>query len=217
MRTWQTIRAAFGRHSHRHAYAALVLAGSYEEAGDSGRHRVCAGDVILHDDFEAHLDRLPPSGATVLNLALPPGARFRAGWGSVADPCSIVALAEKSRADAAALLLSTVVMRDVESRDWPDALAAALTRDASVLLSSWGDDHGISPWELSRGFTQVFGVSPCAFRARARARHAWKAIRTTGAPLVSIAAELGFADQPHMTRSIVTMTGRSPSAWRACK
>lgn len=217
MRTWQTIRAAFGRHSHRHAYAALVLSGSYEEAGDSGRHRVCAGDVILHDDFEAHLDRLPPTGAAVLNLPLPAGACFRAGLGTVADLEAIVGLADKSRAAAAELLLATVVMRDLGPADWPEALAAAMARDASVVLSSWADGHNLSPWELSRGFAQVFGISPCAFRARARARHAWKAIRTTGAPLATIAADLGFADQPHMTRSIVTMTGRSPSAWRACK
>jgi hypothetical protein len=60
MRVWQTIPPPLiGRHVHTRAYAALVLSGCYEEAGDSGRHRVQAGNVVLHEAFEAHLDRIP--------------------------------------------------------------------------------------------------------------------------------------------------------------
>jgi AraC-like DNA-binding protein len=33
-------------------------------------------------------------------------------------------------------------------------------------------------------------------------------------PLADIAAETGFADQPHMTRAITALTGVSPRAWR---
>ena len=58
MRIWQTIRTPLiSRHVHKRAYAALVLSGYYEEAGGSGRHRVQAGDVVLDEAFEAHLDR----------------------------------------------------------------------------------------------------------------------------------------------------------------
>ena len=34
------------RHRHAHGYAAVVLAGGYEEAGERARLRVRAGDVI---------------------------------------------------------------------------------------------------------------------------------------------------------------------------
>jgi hypothetical protein len=45
---WQSIRAsALGRHVHEEAYAALVLSGGYEEAGDHGRFQVKAGDSGL--------------------------------------------------------------------------------------------------------------------------------------------------------------------------
>jgi hypothetical protein len=71
MRTWQTIRtSALTRHSHDQAYAALVFSGRYEEAGDHGRLQVEAGDVILHQCFEAHLDRFSGSAVRVLNLPL---------------------------------------------------------------------------------------------------------------------------------------------------
>ncbi len=71
---WQTIRSSvFNRHSHEHAYAAIVLSGGYEEAGDHGRFKVQAGDVVLHERFEAHINRFSASGATVLNLPSPNG------------------------------------------------------------------------------------------------------------------------------------------------
>jgi hypothetical protein len=75
--TRQTIRTmVLGRHSHEEAYAAMVLSGSYEEAGDQGRFQAEAGDVVLHDSFEAHLDRFPPSGAVILNVRLAAGPSF---------------------------------------------------------------------------------------------------------------------------------------------
>ncbi|HXC44522.1 MAG TPA: AraC family transcriptional regulator [Candidatus Dormibacteraeota bacterium] len=211
----QTIRiSALGRHVHKHAYAALVLSGCYEEAGDLGRLRVHAGDVVLHEAFEAHLDRFPVSGVKVLNISLPAQSTFNPGLGRIDDPDSIVRIAEKNEAEAALVLLSLTEIQEPECRDWPDELAAALMQYPSLSLSHWSQVRGIAPWTISRGFAQVFDVSPSAFRVRARTHHAWKAIRTTDAPLASIAADCGFADQSHMTRSVKSMTGQGPRAWR---
>jgi AraC-like DNA-binding protein len=211
----QTIRtSALGRHVHKHAYAALVLSGCYEEAGDLGRLRVRAGDVVLHDGFEAHLDRFPASGAKILNIALPARSQFQAGLGTIDDPDSIVRIAENNEVEAAEKLLSLTEIQEPDCRDWPDELAAALMQCPSLSLSQWSEMRGVAPWTLSRGFAQVFDISPSAFRVRSRTRHAWKAIRTTDAPLAHIAADCGFADQSHMTRSLKSMTGQGPRAWR---
>ncbi len=213
MKMWQTIRAAvLSRHVHEEAYAALVLAGGYEEAGDHGRFRVKAGDVVFHEQFEAHLDRFE-SSAVLLNLALPGGC-FTPGIASVVDADSVVRTAERNRKDAVDLLRSMMVAETPRSTDWPDELSAALIENPSLKLSRWGEAKGIAPWEVSRGFSLVFGISPEAFRARVRARHALKFIRNTRAPLASIAAELGFSDQSHMTRSVKQLTGMGPRAWR---
>src|SRR5450432_402684 len=59
------------RHIHDKPYASIVLSGGYEEAGDHGRFRVSAGDVIFHERFEAHLDRFSAAGVVVLNLKIP--------------------------------------------------------------------------------------------------------------------------------------------------
>lgn len=219
MRVWQTIPPPLiGRHVHRRAYAALVLSGCYEEAGDSGRHRVQAGNVVLHDAFEAHLDRIPTSGAVVLNVPLSAQYAFQSGVGRAEDPDAIVRLVEKGDSEAAALLLSSTELRKPEFQDWPDELAGSMAQNASVNLSAWSEAKGISAWDRSRSFAKVFGISPCAFRARARTRQAWRAIRTTSTPLSAIAAQVGFSDQAHMARCVKTLTGRSPSAWRSgCK
>jgi AraC-like DNA-binding protein len=219
MRVWQKIRPSLlRRHVHERPYAALVLSGCYEEAGDTGRYRVGAGDVIFHEAFEAHLDRVPVSGAEVLNLPLAVHHRFSRCLGRTLDVDAIVTLAEKDQREASALLLSSIQVQEPQYHDWPDQLAAALIRDASLNLSSWSEATGISAWTLSRGFAKVFGISPSAFRARARARQAWRAIRSTDTALVEIAAQCGFADQAHMTRTVKGMTDKCPSAWReGCK
>ena len=216
MRTWQTIRAAvIGRHVHQPAYTALVLSGGYEEAGDRGRFQVIAGNVIFHEQFEAHLDRFPVTGAVVLNLRLPAACFSTPAMARVADPDAIARAAESSRRDAVEMLLSAAMSEIPRPADWPDELAAALLHNPSLKLSQWGERIGIAPWAVSRGFALVFGITPEAFRARTRARHAFQFIHHTPAPLAHIAADLGFADQSHMTRSVKQLTGIGPKAWRS--
>ena len=216
MRVWQTIRASsLSRHVHGRAYAALVLSGGYEEAGDYGRFQVNAGDVIFHEQFEAHLDRFSETGAAVLNLPVHTGYSCTVGIAKVADVDAVARVAERSRRDAMELLFSLAIAGTPQPADWPDELAAALVRNPSLKLSQWGEKKGIAPWTVSRGFELVFGVSPEAFRARTRARHALRSIRNTQASLANIAVELGFADQSHMTRSVKQLTGIGPRAWRS--
>lgn len=215
MRTWQTLRiSSLDRHSHREPYAALILSGSYEEAGDRGRLHVQAGQVVFHDRFEAHLDRFSESGAIILNLRLPKSCSCNPGIAKVDDPDFIVRTAQRSREDGAKLVISLATSVYQPFWDWPDELAAALIEDPSLKLSQWREEMRLTPWGVSRGFVQVFGITPEVFRARARARQAWKSIRGTEEPLARIAAHWGFADQSHMTRDVKLLTGATPGAWR---
>ena len=99
--------------------------------------------------------------------------------------------------------------------DWPDILAEALTHDPRLSLGRWADAHRLAPATVSRGFRQVYGISPNAFRAQARARLAWRLLQMEDAALAGIAAEAGFSDQSHMTRAVYAVTGRTPGAWRS--
>lgn len=217
MLKWQTIRRSFlDRHVHAEPYAALVLSGGYEEAGDDGRFQVGAGNVVFHDSFHAHLNRLCIQGATVLNVPLAAAINlFPAGLARVEDPDVIARTAEKSDLIAADQLISLVKRCSVRYADWPDELAASMVHCPSLKLSEWGEAKGLAPWTLSRGFAQVFRISPEAFRSRARTRRALRSIQHTAAPLASIAAELGFADQAHMSRSVKELSGVPPQALRS--
>jgi AraC-like DNA-binding protein len=211
---WQTIHASsFCRHVHEKAYVALVLSGEYEEAGDFGRFQIKSGDVIFHEPFEAHLDRFTEMGAEVLNLSLANYSCSR-GIARVPDPDYVVRVAEKDPEDAVELLSSIAKSQLPPSADWPDELAAKLIRNPSLKLSQWAVLNGIAPWTVSRGFTAVFGITPEAFRARVRARYALRSIQNTQMPLASIAVELDFADQSHMSRSVKQLTGSAPREWR---
>lgn len=213
---WQTIRASsLGRHHHRDAYAALVLSGGYEEAGDHGRFQVAAGEVVLHGRFEAHLDRFSASGAVLLNLRLPLDQTLMPGIARIEDPDLIARTAEKDRPLAARLLLATATKLRPAPADWPDELAAALLNNPSLALSRWAEHRGLAVWTVSRGFAQVFGIPPETFRARVRAHRAWKSIQTSGESLSTIAAHLGFSDHSHMTRSVGQLTGMTPRMWRS--
>lgn len=206
-------RARIGRHRHRHPYVAIVLSGAYLEAGDCGRRRVSAGDVLVHEPFETHLNEIGARGAEVLNLPLPTGVRLPAS-ARVRDPDLLVRLCERDPRDAAEALADTVSEGPAPLEDWPDLLAAACREPGTVRLGEWAHRHGLAAATVSRGFARVYGVSPARYRIEARSRRAWLAITGSSDSLASIAAESGFADQAHMTRSVARVTGRAPGGWR---
>jgi AraC-like DNA-binding protein len=202
------------RHRHRHPYASIVLSGGYEEAGDRGRRFVGAGDVVLHHPFEAHLDRFTSkNGAEIFGLELPEAFEHPAPFVKVPDPDLIVRAATRHLDAALATLLAMAVAHLDQATDWPDLLAEALTRDPNLSLQRWAAGHALAPATVSRGFRQVYGVSPNAFRAQARARLAWRLALQGRSTLSAIAAQTGFADQSHMTRGVYAITERTPGAW----
>ena len=205
--------ASLARHRHREAYAAVVLSGSYVEAGDRGRRRVEAGDVLVHEPFETHRDEIAARGAEVLNLPLPHGVRLPAS-GRAADPDLLARLCERSPWEAASALLSAWSEGPQPLADWPDLLAAACREQRELRIGDWARSHGLAFATVSRGFARIYGISPSRFRAEARSRRAWQAVVNGSEPLAAIAADSGFADQAHMTRSIGALTGGTPARWR---
>ncbi|WP_457309683.1 helix-turn-helix domain-containing protein [Sphingomonas sp. UYAg733] len=193
----------------------LVLSGGYVEAGDEGRRRVGPGDVLVHRPFESHLDRFGASGADVFILPLPDDLIDGDIVGGVTtNPDAVVRVAERDINAAVRLLLSDIRPGGDGERDWPDELASSLASLKLFSLSDWAACAGLRPETISRGFRQAYGSSPKAFRATARARAALSAIRARPEKLSSLAAELGFADQAHMSRAVVALTGHPPSEWR---
>lgn len=205
-------REALPRHRHVQTYASLVVRGAYEEAGDTGRHRAHAGDVLIHGPFEAHLDRFAPSGAEILNLPVVDG-EAEEGLHLIDDVDTIACLAESDPAQAWQTLRAQLRPARRALLDWPERLAQDMA-GASFEISAWAARHHLAPESVSRGFRKVFGVSPSAYRLQTRARKAWRQVTRGRDSFAAIAIDCGFADQPHMTRAIGALTGASPAAWR---
>ncbi|HTT83913.1 MAG TPA: AraC family transcriptional regulator [Rhizomicrobium sp.] len=200
------------RHCHREAFAALLLAGTYVEAGDRGRVRVGPGDVVFHEAYESHLDMVGSGGAVV--LVLPGAITESCDAGYVADVDFIARIAERDPVEAAQHLITNLRPARRRLSDWPDRLAADLRADPSLAIHHWADAAGLRHESISRGFRRAYGITPLAFRARARALKAL-AILTSQESLACIAAACGFADQAHMSRSIRSLTGLTPREFLA--
>jgi AraC-like DNA-binding protein len=106
---------------------------------------------------------------------------------------------------------------DSPLQHWTSRLASALQSTPSLSLSGWACELGMRPEALSRGFRREFGVSPKQFRLEARARRAWLEILQSPRALTTIAYDLGFSDLAHLSRSVRSLTGYPPSAWRSCE
>lgn len=95
----------------------------------------------------------------------------------------------------------------------------AAERAAAVILEARGDVAipevaeavGLGPRQLERRFRAAVGLTPKQF-ARVRRLRATAKLLVAGGPAswAGRAAEMGFADQSHMTREFGSATGRSP-------
>jgi AraC-like DNA-binding protein len=205
--------APMPRHRHAEPYMAIVVEGGYVEAGDAGRVDARPGDVLLHAAFDAHRDEFDRRGATVLNLPFDPAGQ--PGFGRIEDVDTIVRLAGRDPWLASCEARAGMMSGKALLGDWPDLLASALRDDPGLHISDWADRMGLAAASVSRGFLRAYGVSPKRFRLEARAGQAARRLPDWAGTLAALAAELGFADQAHMTRAVAAMTGLAPARLRA--
>ncbi len=79
-------------------------------------------------------------------------------------------------------------------------------------------DFGVSPRTMQRLFADHVGATPKQVLQRLRRQQAVDRLSEPGAPsLARIAAELGYADQSHLTRDFRATLGRSPAALQSAR
>jgi AraC-like DNA-binding protein len=89
-----------------------------------------------------------------------------------------------------------------------------LAADPSRSLSWLARELAVSSHHLSRVFRAVTGSTISRHRIRLRARAAMERLADGERDLAWLAADLGFADQSHLHRTIRAETGRTPTALR---
>ncbi len=86
--------------------------------------------------------------------------------------------------------------------------------DAAVGLFPLAAALGVSPYRLSRSFSNELGVSVTRYRNRVRVGRALDHLHTGESTMADVAAALGFADQAHFCRTMRAHTGWTPTATR---
>lgn len=116
-------------------------------------------------------------------------------------------------------------LRGHASRRAPQAVSGPIARarkriedqpGAALTLFALAAEVGLTRFQLLHGFRRDLGMPPHAFRVTQRVQRA-RVLIQQGQALAEVAAALGFADQSHMNRAFLRVTGATPGAWAAAR
>lgn len=172
-------------------------------AGDArpGRHRIYA-DARIELAHRWVLAALPDPGYALIERLL----------GLLAD---VVARTVVGGAVAGGTPLRDRPLPPADRRLVERARQAILADDpAAGRLGSLAAHLGCSPYRLSRAFSREVGVSITHYRNRVRMTRAMDRLEAGESSLAVLAADLGFADQAHLTRTVREQLGHTPTALR---
>jgi len=172
--------------------------------------------MVMHGEFDAHTNQLR-ARTELFSMELPAGFVIQHAHGTVPDPDAIVVAAERDPVEALAMICVGCQPARPTVEDWQDRLAADIVSGAATSLQRWAEENNLHPASLARGFRQLFGVSPRRYRSELRSRIAWEQIARTAIPMATLAHDIGFADQAHMSRCVRALTGQPPAHWRRFK
>jgi AraC family transcriptional regulator len=106
--------------------------------------------------------------------------------------------------------LASWQIRRVTAHIEADLAAKVRIKDLAGLIE-------VSPAHFSRTFKQSFADTPHKYVMRRRVEQAKTLMLTTNTSLGRIAADCGFADQPHFNRYFRRLVGENPSTWRRAR
>jgi AraC family transcriptional regulator len=234
----QPVPGSMPHHEHEIAYFTLVLDGHYAEGGPHGWTELPPFTAIFNPSGVAHEARVGAKGTKLftiecrpqflapLDLRLPdhpvvdPGSgdmlwagmsvfsAFRTG---TADPLVLESLlAEMLGA------LAGPPHADTAAPAWFDRVKERVRAQfrEPIRIRDLAADAGVHPVHLARVFRAQERQSPGDYVQRLRVRAACELLRAQEASLASIAAECGFSDQSHLTRTFKKFVRATPARFR---
>jgi AraC-like DNA-binding protein len=124
-------------------------------------------------------------------------------------------IAEASDARARLGVLVAAVARRISRGPSPDPLVRAAVLDVAVprtRVGSLGERVGLSERQLRRRFAEAVGYAPKTLARVLRLQRFLELARRDGDDLARLAAEVGYADQPHLTRDCLELTSLPAAA-----
>ncbi len=227
----------FRRHAHDGMHLCAVLDGGFAERDGKGSVELSAGDVRLSPACRHDID-FGPAGARCVLIELEPAtveplrrslfvadqprlgglvrALGRAQTGLNGRDETLRAL----RVEAAATELMAQLERLRDGRPLPPPPWLERVRDylhdaaETPSVTELARIAGVHRVHLARAFRDHFGVSVSAYGRRLRLERAVRLLRAGDLPLASVAADAGFADQSHLTRTLRQTLGVTPARLR---
>ncbi|MDX2149339.1 MAG: AraC family transcriptional regulator [Bryobacteraceae bacterium] len=229
--------ARLARHSHARPYLCLVRKGGYTETYNGSTRHMKPLMAAFHPAGEEHTETfhggetrgfnvefLP--GSIADELPMPPEAEFRGG--AVAN--LLVRLYDEFRRmdDASPLAIEGLVLQvmgELQRARFraPGAVPPWLRTARELLADRFRDSVSMAevaaevaahPVHLAAAFRKHFGCTAGEYVRKLRVEFAVRRLRASNAPLADIAAEAGFTDQSHFTRTFKRQLGVTPAQYR---
>jgi AraC family transcriptional regulator len=228
------------RHAHRNAYFCFVRQGDYVERYGSNSRDCGPLTVAFHVAEEEHSEEMNGTDVRSLNVEVSADwlAHVRDASRGLREPCDCRG---GSAAWLAARLYSEFRWGDATSRLMIEGIlleiVAEMARAASPgsAAPSWlrrvratlherfrenlsptdlASEAGTHPVHLAAAFRRHFGCSPGEYVRKCRVEYAVSRLAAIDVSLADLAADAGFADQSHFTRTFRHLTGLTPAAFR---
>ncbi|MET3599757.1 helix-turn-helix domain-containing protein [Martelella mangrovi] len=86
--------------------------------------------------------------------------------------------------------------------------------DHRMSVAEMAETIGLSESWFTTAFRQTTGKTPLQWQLTRRIERAQSLLTETGLSVASVAVQLGFSDQAHLTKVFRQITGETPAAWR---
>ncbi len=231
-RTYEGLLQPFAAHAHDHCVIGRVREGRRRLTCNGMLHEALPGDLIVFNPGDVHACTQAGQGTFSYD-----SVAFSAGWLSgrtlagpvIRDACAQNAFDDLTCAIDDGLPLERKLLALVNAigiSSAPKRLHAhesAVTNASSTLRASFrkppsmddlSADAQVSKHALIRAYKKRYSITPMRHLASFRVQRACKLLSDGMAP-ANVAAEVGFADQAHLTRTFKQQLGITPGAYRA--
>jgi AraC family transcriptional regulator len=230
--TVRTVAYAAGermpRHAHEYSNITAVISGDLTEIVDVGEHRGQTSAVLIKPAGTEHETlAFGRRGTVTVTVQM---MRPMAQWAWFQDPASarssvalFLSLAGNRRDDveraAQDFSAAATAAADLQMHRKPDWLADLLTIlrercDQPLSFETLAHEIGIHPVYMSRAFHRHTGTTMHEHVRALRTARARHLLASTDRAIGSIAADAGFADPSHLTRTFRQTIGMTPKQYR---
>jgi AraC family transcriptional regulator len=223
--------ARIPEHAHDWPVLSIFVLGRYSNTTELGETLITGPSAILYGAGAAHSNIVGPAGFEQIEIEFDP-----AWLGGSLIPEGSVCRWVGGRLAAEARTLARLCMQELEeehlrevlrrlmretSRDplqiprWVEETSARLCEDTNLRVADLAGEMRLHPSWFGTAYKRATGEGPMETAARFRLERAAWLLRETDQSPASIAAEAGFCDQSHMSRTFRRVLGRLPSEIRA--